>query len=208
MAEDAKKQFLDWCRELQALAQAGLHYSQDVYDRERFARIREIAAEMLAFQNDFSAEKVKADFLLDEGYQTPKLDCRAAVIEDGKILLVRENNGLWAMPGGWVDQDTTIAESTVKECKEEAGLDVRCLRLVAVQDREKHNRPPHVFPILKAFVLCERLGGRFRPNSETTASGWFSPDHLPPLCLDKTTASQIALCLEAAAAEHWETRLE
>lgn len=197
---------LDRARELQSLAQAGLYYTHDIYDRERFERIRDMSFEMLALGRDL--DDVRDAFRLETGYQTPKLDCRAAIIRDGRILLVQENDGTWAMPGGWVDVNTTIAESTIKEAKEEAGLDITCRRLIAVQDRERHNTPPHAFRIVKVFMLCDAAGGAFAPNSETIASGYFSPSELPPLNLGKTTPAQIALCLEAAASETWEARFD
>ena len=99
-----RSQLLDWAVELQSLAQAGLFYSKDVYDIERFTRIREIAAEMVGQISELPLEKVKELFCCETGYQTPKLDTRAAIFQGDKILLVRENNGLWSLPGGWVDR--------------------------------------------------------------------------------------------------------
>lgn len=93
-------QWLDWAIELQSLAQAGLHYGHDVYDKERYQRIREIAAEIMAVHADIPVERVQDLFCNEKGYQTPKLDCRAAIFQDDKILLVQESNGQWALPGG------------------------------------------------------------------------------------------------------------
>ena len=202
--EESRK-WLDWAVELQALAQAGLFYSKDIYDIERFQRIREIAAEMLVTPSGLPAEKVRDLFCGDTGYQTPKLDTRAAVFRDDKILLVQENNGLWSLPGGWVDVDLSVGENAVKEVMEEAGLDVRADRIIAVQDRKKHNPEIYAYNITKVFILCELLGGSFRPNSETIDSGYFSPDDLPPLSENKNTIQQIRMCFDAYHAEHWET---
>ena len=202
--EESRK-WLDWAVELQALAQAGLFYSKDIYDIERFQRIREIAAEMLVTPSGLPAEKVRDLFCGDTGYQTPKLDTRAAVFRDDKILLVQENNGLWSLPGGWVDVDLSVGENAVKEVMEEAGLDVRADRIIAVQDRKKHNPEIYAYNITKVFILCELLGGSFRPNSETIDSGYFSPDDLPPLSENKNTVQQIRMCFDAYHAEHWET---
>ena len=118
-----QNQLLDWAVELQSLAQAGLYYGKDVYDIQRFQRIREISAEMVSQLSGLPLEKVTGLFCCETGYQTPKLDSRAAIIRDGKILLVRENTGLWSLPGGWVDVDQSVKENTIKEAKEEAGLD-------------------------------------------------------------------------------------
>ena len=202
---EQRPQWLEWIVELQALAQAGLEYGRDKYDLERYERIREITAEMLARQTDLPTEKVKDLFCNETGYQTPKLDTRAAVFREGKILLVRENDGRWSLPGGWVDVNVSVLENTAKEVREEAGLEVVPRRLIAVQDREKHNRPVYAWKICKIFVLCDLAGGEFRPNSETTESGYFSRSELPPLAEEKNTEEQVRMCFEAHRAETWET---
>lgn len=199
-----KNLLLNWAVELQSLAQAGLFYGKDVYDIQRFQRIREIAAEMMAQLSGLSLEKVEELFCCETGYQTPKLDCRAAIFRGDGILLVQENSGLWSLPGGWVDVDLSLRENTVKEVREEAGLEVTVDRLVALQDRNKHNQPPYAYGICKAFFLCTVLSGSFVPNAETTQSGYFPLDRLPPLSLDKCTPEQVALCFQAREAQHWE----
>ena len=205
---DLTNPWLDWAVELQALAQAGLYYSKDPFDRERFQRVRDIAAEMLAYKTELPPETVRDLFCCETGYQTPKLDTRAAVFQDGRILLVRENSGKWSLPGGWVDVNISVLENVVKEVREEAGLEVTPLRVIAVQDREKHNRPVYAWKVCKIFVLCAPAGGAFRPNLETTASGYFPPDALPPLAEEKNTEKQVRMCFEAHRAEEWETRID
>jgi len=199
------EQWLKWAVELQALAQVGLFYGRDIYDRERYHRIREIAAQIVACQAKIPLPQVQEVFCCDTGYQTPKLETRAAIFQDGKILLVRENDGRWSLPGGWVDVDLSVKENTVKEVREEAGLEVSADSVIAVQDREKHNEPVYAYKVCKIFVMCTLLGGSFRPNSETTESGWFSPDALPPLSTDKNNEEQIQMCFDAFRAEHWTT---
>ena len=202
---EQNQQWLDWAVELQALAQAGLFYSKDIYDIERFQRIREIAAEMLISPTGLPRDRILDLFCSETGYQTPKLDTRAAVFQQDKILLVQEKDGLWSLPGGWVDVNLSAGESAVKEVKEEAGLDVRADFIIAVQDRKKHNPELHAYNITKIFFLCTLLGGSFQPNSETIASGYFPLEDLPPLALNKTTAAQIQMCFDAYHAENWVT---
>ena len=198
--------WLNWAVELQSLAQAGLTYSKDPYDIERFLRIREIAAGMVGEHSDLPPERIRDLFCGETGYQTPKLDCRAAVFRDNRILLVQEECGGWALPGGWMDVGLTVGENTAKEAKEEAGVDVEPQRIIAVQDWRKRNHPaPSAHSICKIFVLCSLLGGEFRKNIETTASGWFCEDSLPPLIEEKTNREQIEMCFAANRAQHWET---
>jgi len=197
-----------WAIELQSLAQAGLFYGKDVFDRERYVRIREISAEMLAHMSQIPAETVTGLFCNEVGYQTPKIDTRAAVFQNGKILLVKEKNGRWALPGGWCDVNVSVGENTVKEVKEEAGLDVVPEKVIAVQDRSKHNLPMYAYSICKIFVQCRCIGGAFAENSETSEAGYFSPEELPELAEEKNTAAQILMCFAAYGDENWKTLLD
>lgn len=191
------EKWLDWAIELQSLAQAGLTYCKDPFDRERYERIREITAEMLSDKTDVSVEKVKELFCNETGYQTPKIDTRAAIFRDGKILLVRENNGKWSLPGGWCDVNVSVGENAVKEVSEEAGLDVTADRIIAVLDRAKHNLPVYPYGVCKIFVRCSVIGGSFKKNTETTGFDWFDEENLPELAEEKNNAEQIKMCFEA-----------
>ena len=193
----------DWARELQTMAQAGLTYSTDPFDRERFQRIREISAEMAAEGSGLPLERVTDLFCGESGYQTPKLETRAALFQGDAILLVQARDGRWALPGGWVDENLSVRSNAVKEVLEEAGLEAEALRLIALQDRNLRSPPPYLHGICKVFVLCRALGGQFRPNLETLDSGWFSLDRLPPLAEEKTTTEQIALCFAAYRDPNW-----
>lgn len=194
---------LTWAIELQFIAQAGQTYSKDSFDLERFDRIREISAEIMTLKSGLSMNIVKELFCNESGFQTPKLDTRAAIFENGKILMVREGDK-WALPGGWVDVDQSIASNTVKEVSEEAGLDVEPIRLIAVLDGNKKQARRYVYGICKLFVLCQSRGGQFCPNTETSESGWFSLDDLPPLFTDKNTEEQVKMCFLATADENWQ----
>lgn len=205
-----RPRWLEWAKELQSIAQAGLKYSPDPFDRERFGRLRELSAEMLALMSDTPLEKVRELFCNEEGFQTPKLDSRAAIIRDGQILLVRERDGLWAMPGGWVDVDRTISSNLVKEAREEAGIDICPGRLVALHELHRRNlNRPWPYNIIKAFVLCTPLSEAQLPdNIETSDVRWFRPDELPPLHIGKQTKEQVQLCFRAHAAEYWTPEID
>lgn len=194
--------------ELQSLAQAGLTYGKDVYDLERYTRIREISAEMLAQLANLPVRTVTGLFCNESGYQTPKIDTRAAIFDRGRLLLVHENNGTWALPGGWCDVNVSVGENTVKEVREEAGLIVVPQRVIAIQDRARHNRPAYAYGVCKIFVQCAAVGGAFAPNSETTEARYFAEDALPLLAEEKNNAEQIRMCFAACRAAHWHTLLE
>lgn len=189
--------------ELQSIAQNGLTYTKDQFDKERFERVREISAQVMAMKTDFSIEKVKDVFCNETGYQTPKIETRAAMFSKNKILLVKEQEK-WSLPGGWVDYDETIASSTIKEVKEETGLDIIPSRVIAIQDRNKHNSPKFAYGICKVFMLCSIIGGSFQPNNETTESGFFSLEELPNLDENKTVYNQVEMCFEAFNSKKWE----
>lgn len=199
-----------WATELQSLAEAGLEYGKDVFDRERYTRIREIAVEMMAEKTGMTLEQTGKLFAGDEGYQTPKLDTRAAIINHDQILLVKERLSQdWSMPGGWNEYNLSPKENCIKEAKEESGREVKPILLVAVQDRNKHNKPLLATKIIKHFFLCEELGGEFQPNSETVDCRYFSITNLPNLSLGRNTREQIRMCFDAYHHQDtWQTLYE
>lgn len=200
---------LHWAIEIQSLAQAGLAYTSNVYDIERYERLREISAEMISEKTNIPTEKVEELFCNETGYQTPKLDTRAAVFKENKILLTHENNGTWSLPGGWVDVLESIKSNTEKEVKEETGLDVEAVKVIAIQDRNKHNIPVYAYGVCKVFVLCELIGGSFEENIETTEINYFSLNEIPEnLAKEKTTKEQIEMCFEAYKNKNWQTQFD
>lgn len=203
------KKWLRWAMEIQSLAQSGLAYTDNVYDIERYKRLREISAEMLSEKTDLSIEKVKDLFCNETGYQTPKIDTRAVIFKDNKILLTHENNGTWSLPGGWCDVLESVKSNTIKEVKEETGLDVEAIKVIAMQDRNKHNKPIYVYGVCKIFVLCNVIGGEFIPNIETTEIKYFSLEELPNnLAEEKTNKEQIEMCFKAYADKNWQTQFD
>lgn len=202
---NSHEKWLAWAVELQSIAQAGLTYGKDRFDLQRYERIRDITAEMMAHQAQIPLETAKDLFCNETGYQTPKLDTRAAIFQEEKILLVQESDGAWSLPGGWVDVNLSVKENAVKEVKEEAGLDVTADRIIAVQDRVKHNLPLYAYGVCKIFVLCTATGGQFEANLETLQSGFFGEEELPPLATEKTNEDQVRMCFAAYRSENWET---
>lgn len=199
---------LELLRELQALAQTGLYYCHGNFCQERYERIREIAAELLAERVDLPLVNVKDLFCCEVGFQTPKIDTRAAIIDGEKILLVHEANGRWAMPGGWCELNMSPAENIVKEVREEAGFDCVVERIIAVHDHAKRNYPKAIYGVVKIIYQCRATGGDFVPNNETTERKYFALDELPSLAPSKSTVEMIKLCFEAVRAKVWEPQFD
>ena len=190
--------WLDFAIRIQSIAQAGLQYGKDKYDKERYEELRKISAEMISAKTDLSVDKVYDLFCNETGYQTPKVDTRGAIFIDGKILLVHENNGTWSLPGGWCDVDQSVASNTIKEVKEETGFTVSAQKLIAVQDWRKHNVTNYAYGIVKVFILCKYESGKFEKNIETTEIAFFGKDEIPDdLAAEKCTREQILMCFDA-----------
>jgi ADP-ribose pyrophosphatase YjhB (NUDIX family) len=185
--------WLEWAKRIQALSQAGIEYSKDVYDLERFEELRKISGEiMMEYTNTKQFQTIEQLFLNEQGYQTPKVDVRGVVFQDGQILLVKEvHDGLWSLPGGWADIGLTPSENVVKEIREESGLEARAKNIIAVWNRSSHPHPPSPYEIYKIFIDCEAIGGHIHNGVETSAVGFFSEDDLPPLSTGRITESQI-----------------
>jgi len=187
MSESSSK-WLDWAREIQALTQTGLTFSQIEYDIMRYRRLEEIAAEIVSSHTALPTPEILENFRVQPGYATPKIDVRGAVIRDGKILLVQErSDGGWTMPGGWADVGDAPSAMVAREVREESGYEVRVEKLVAVYDA---NRVPGVrmefYHAYKLIFLCTITGGEARPSNETSAVDFFDLEHLPPLSIYRT----------------------
>jgi ADP-ribose pyrophosphatase YjhB (NUDIX family) len=178
--------WLSLARELYTLSQAGLAYSKNDFDLERYHRLQEISAEIIAGQSTLEKEAILESFAMQNGYPTPKVDVRGAVVRDGKILLVQEiTDGNWSLPGGWADLGESPREMVEREVLEESGMQVKAQKVVAVYDACNF-QPLEFWHAYKIVFLCEILGGEPAPSMETPAVGFFSPDNLPPLSKNRT----------------------
>jgi ADP-ribose pyrophosphatase YjhB (NUDIX family) len=200
------EKWLQWASQLQSIAQAGLTFSTDRYDLDRYEKIRSIVVEILHDYTDIDHKKIRELFASETGYQTPKVDIRASVFKDGRILMVKEKvDGAWSLPGGWADVNTSVSESVVRECLEEAGAVVKPKKIIAIHHGNKRNNPLFPFTIYKIFVECELVRTSFTENIETLEAGFFEPDKLPVLSSDRNTPDQIKMCFEAKKCEVFET---
>ena len=204
-------EWLRWAKELQAVAQIGLAYpSGSHFDRERYERVREIAAEMMASCGGLDVGWLMGLFEREEGYATPKVDVRGVAFRGDKVLLVREAaDGGWTLPGGWADVNESPKESVAREVLEESGFEARPLKLLAVYDRSKHAHAP-AFPyhVYKLFILCELTGGEARASEETSDVGFFGEDELPELSVSRVTAAQLRRCFEHLRHPEWPADLD
>jgi ADP-ribose pyrophosphatase YjhB (NUDIX family) len=184
--------WLRWADALQTIASAGLTYSQDPFDRDRFEQVRHVAAQILARHTDLEPPEALERLRAEPGYVTPKVDVRAAVFDEDRVLLVREvSDGRWSLPGGWADVGESPAEVAAREVREEAGLEVQVTRLLAALDKRKHPHPPQVAYVYKLFFLCQVTGGALRASAETPGVDWFRRGALPPLSLDRVLPAQV-----------------
>lgn len=201
-----------WACELQAIAQTGLRYTHDKYDIERYERIRELACECMTELAGVPIERTRTAFASEEGYQTPKLATRVAVFDgEGRVCLVHETDGGWILPGGWVDWDQTVFTNSVKETREEAGLEVEPVRLIALHEHNLHQLQNRYYTnVSTAYVECRLLGGVFVPNIETDDMGFFGRDKLPdPLSLNKMSREELLMCFAAHdAGMDWQVSCE
>jgi ADP-ribose pyrophosphatase YjhB (NUDIX family) len=198
--------WLDWARRLQAIAQSGLAYSPGQYDLERYESVREIAAEMMAEGSAGPVAPVRDLFASQAGHATPKVDVRAAVFREDRILLVEErSDGHWSLPGGWADVQESPAEATVREVQEESGYQTRAVKLLAVYDRNRHGHPPIAFHAYKLFFQCELIGGAPASSHETSGVDWFTEDRLPALSTTRVTAAQVHRFFEHYRNPRWPT---
>lgn len=190
--------WVGWARELQAIAQTGLHFTESHYDRERYERIRELSAEIFSEGTGESVGVISRLFENQTGYATPKVDVRGVVFRDKKLLLVRERaDGLWTLPGGWADVNDAPSEAVEREILEESGFKTRAECLLAVFDRSRHaHEPPFPYHVYKLFIRCRLEGGQAAATTETSAVDFFGEHEVPSLSISRVTPEQIRFCFE------------
>jgi ADP-ribose pyrophosphatase YjhB (NUDIX family) len=198
--------WLYWAKQLQSIAQTGIEFTENPYDRERYEKLRGISLEIMHEYTGIENEKLVSLFANESGYPTPKIDVRAAIFdEEGRILMIREKlDNKWALPGGWADIELTLSDNIVKESLEEAGARIRVRRIIGIFDRNTHVHDDYPYSAYKIFVECDYLSGEFKPNIETLEHEFFTPDNLPELSEGRNTAEQITICFKARKAKIFE----
>lgn len=191
-AAGAEPPWLSLGRELQAMAQTGLHFTKDKFDAERYAQLRVIASRLMAEGSGVDAETIAELFSRETGYATPRVAVRAACFRDDRILMVRETaDGRWSIPGGWCDVNQTPRECVEREIFEESGYTARAIKLAAVWDRARQGFALYPFSIYVMFFICEVTGGAPRPSIETSEADFFAEDALPELSPHRVREHQI-----------------
>lgn len=190
--------YFEKIKRIQTLAEIGLEFSENSFDRERYEELQEISLQILERMTDVPIEKIVPVIAEKDGYKTPKIDVRAVVFnEEGKILLVQEKaDSRWSMPGGWSDISYSPKEVAEKECMEEAGLVVKAVRLLAVIDKQKQKMPPAFEYTYKILLLCEKQGDDISTGSETDDVGWFAENELPELSTPRNNLKIIQMMFE------------
>jgi ADP-ribose pyrophosphatase YjhB (NUDIX family) len=202
--------WLEWAQRLQAIAQTGLAYCRDPFDTERYEAIREIAAEIMASGAGLKDASVVMNLFSGEvGYATPKVDLRAAVFDDERLLLVREReDGCWTLPGGWADIGSAPSLNATREVREESGYESRVVKLAAVYDRSRHGHPAIPFYTYKLFFICQLTGGAAARSNETDAVEFFDQCEIPQLSLTRVTPMQIRHMFDHHRHPEWPTSFD
>ena len=179
--------WLEWAREIQQLSQTGLAFAKTDYEIKRYERLLELTAEIVDHHTQLDKPVIENALMKQPGYATPKIDVRAAVIDDNKILLVQEkSDNMWAMPGGWADVGDIPSEVAIRETLEESGFNVKPRKVVGVYDANREGGQLEFFHAFKIVFLCDLIGGEAKPSDETIDVKYFSFDRLPPLSTNRT----------------------
>jgi len=187
-----KIKLLNWARRIQAISQTGLEFAHNEYDIERNKKLEKIAAEIISENSNFSTSELLEIFSNQKGYATPKVDVRTAIVNDDKILLVKEiSDGKWAMPGGWADVGDVPSEAAIREAKEESGFDVEIIKVVGVYDANRNSGELELFHAVKIVYLCNIIDGKPTPSFETPEVSFFDFNNLPPLSENRTNLRHI-----------------
>ena len=209
MTDPDPLQWLHWAREIQALSQTGYHYAENEYQRERYHRLAEIAAEIYSSYSSLALEPLAELFHAQVGYATPRVDVRGAVFHNGRLLMVQErmDNG-WTLPGGWADVGDVPSQAAEREVYEEAGFHVRARKVVGVYDANRSG-PLEIFHAFKIVFLCDLISGEARSSNETSAVAFFGSDQIPEhLSGERTKPRHILDAFAASKDPGWMTAFD
>lgn len=185
--DNALPLWLAWGREIQALSQTGIHFAENQFQRERYQRLMEIAADIVSSYCNLEFSQTMDLFTDQIGYATPRVDVRGAVFNHNKLLLVRERqDGGWTMPGGWADVGDKPSGAVEREVFEEAGFQVKACRVIGIYDANRSG-PLELFHAFKIVFLCEIVGGEAQPSQETSEVAFFALDEIPELLSGERT---------------------
>ncbi|TAJ15677.1 NUDIX domain-containing protein [Marinilabiliaceae bacterium JC017] len=202
-----ENEILKIAKSIQAISQTGIRFTKDNFDKQRFEELRELSVRLVAQIADSNIEKIRDLFTCETGFQTPKIDIRAVVVEKGRLLLTKENSdNKWSLPGGYADINYSPSEIAEKEVFEETGLKVKTNRILAIIDTNKHSFPPLEYHFYKIVILCDLIEGELRGSDETEESDFFDFNNLPELSLKRNTYELIDLIKQGI--EHRETYID
>lgn len=180
MTDNKVPKWLEWARSIQALSQTGINYSLNEFDKQRYTQLMEIAAEIVAEHTVHEKEDVRIEFSSLKGYASPKSDVRAAVFQDGKLLMVNEvMDSTWSMPGGWADVGDLPSKAAEREVLEEAGFIVKAKKLVGVYDANRVIGKLELYHAYKLVFLCDLIDGEAKNSFETSDVRFFEYDQIP-----------------------------
>ena len=201
--------WLEWAREIQAIAQTGQTFALNDWQRQRYQRLMEISAEIVSEHTNHPLEPISESFFRQPGYATPKVDVRGAAFRDGKILLVQEKiDGGWTMPGGWADVGDSPAQGAEREVWEESGFCVKARKLIGVYDANR-TQPLELYHAVKLVFLCDIVSGEPRTSNETTDVGFFGRDEMPgPFSGERTRSRHIRDAFAAIGDPGFHTKFE
>ncbi|NTW72608.1 MAG: NUDIX hydrolase [Eubacteriaceae bacterium] len=193
-----KNDIFELAKQIQAYAKTGLHYVENEYEIDRYNQIMEASVSILSTLSSQDPERVSMVLHSESLYVTPKVDLRIVVFDEkGRFLMVKEKvDGKWTLPGGFCDVGYSPSEIAVKETQEEAGIDVKPVKLLGVLDKTKHGHPKSIYYLYTIFFLCEKTGGIEAPGMETLDVDYFAIDALPELSIPRITKEQLEMMHE------------
>ncbi len=184
MTDDALPGIVARLDEIAAQAKNGTHWSRDHYDRERFERILQLTAELLASALNERPASVTRWYTDEPGTITSKVGVSVSTFDsDGRLLLVqRRDNGRWAPPGGIVEYGETLATAAAREALEESGVHVRITKLIGIYETRRHGFKT-IYSWQHVSFLAELLSGTPGPSDETLDVGYFTREQVAAMPL-------------------------
>ncbi len=191
------KHIYDFLIKVQSISKIGLLYSKDPYALSNYKEINDLSTSFL--EQFLEVEFDRPNYFQRDVYPTPNVSVRTVIFNDkrDKVLLVREAKTQdYSLPGGWADLYDSPSQTAINESRQEAGADLRDLRLVGVVNRTPFKSPTSVPEYVVIFEA--KLNGELKEHEYETDNVAFFPIDNLPLLSKKVSPGEVERMIKAA----------
>lgn len=187
-------ELLEYVIKMQSIAKIGKLFSTDLYALENYEMIEKLSREMLEKLNNEKLDRI--NYFERDIYPTPNIGVRVVIVEDNKLLMVKEiKEQKYSLPGGWCDVFEGIKDNAKAEVLQEAGFEVEIGRLLAIFNHNSKLAFVKSISEYSVYVEAKIVAGQAKTSHETDEVKFVELDKITNLSF-KNTKEEIEIALD------------